>query len=356
MKTVRIGLIGCGRIAPQHVEGYQRAEGVHISALCAPRLEKAYALADEYGLHDVRFFADYRDMLAQRGTVDAVDIMTPDHLHAPIAQDCAAAGLHILCEKPMALNAEEASRMYDAVKRAGVLAMVGLGYRLNPAALTVKRFINEGLIGEVFHFRARLTVSRLSNPDVPLEWRQDRARGGSGALSDLGAHLVDLARFLLGDEFAAVTGLGRVFIRKRLRADTGELGEVTAYDAATFSGRMKSGALAHIEVSRFAAGSNTFELDGSRGSVRFIDGKLYQWQKEITDHQRPSSEFQPVNVNPDQFEPHETNIYASFVRCLRTGTPAHPDFHDGMVCQKVLDAVDESIRTGRAVSLVNNHQ
>jgi len=351
METVKIGLIGCGRVASQHVEGYQRADGAQISALCAPRLEKARALADKYGLHDVRFFADYRDMIAQRGIVDAVDIMTPDYLHAPIAQDCAAMGLHILCEKPMALNAAEASRMYDAAKRAGVLAMVGLGYRFNPAVMTVKRLINEGLIGEVFHFRARLTVSRLSNPDVPLEWRQDRARGGSGALSDLGTHLVDLARFLLDDEFAAVTGLGQIFIRKRPRADTGEPGEVTAYDAVTFSGKMNSGALAHIEVSRFAAGGNTFELDGSRGSVRFIDGRLYQWQKEITDHQKPSSEFNPVNVNPDQFKPHETSIYASFVRCLQTGISARPDFHDGVLCQKVLDAVDESIRTGRAVSI-----
>lgn len=354
MKTVRIGLIGCGRIAPKHVEGYQRTDGVKISALCAPRLEKAHTLADKYGLHDAEFFTDYHDMLAQQGIVDAVDIMTPDYLHAPIVQDCAAAGLHILCEKPMALNVAEASRMYDAVKRAGVLAMVGLGYRLNPAVLTVRRLMNEGLVGEVFHFRARLTVSRLSDPNVPLEWRQDRARGGSGALSDLGSHLVDLARFLLDDEFAVVAGLGRIFVRERLRADTGEPDEVTAYDAATFSGRMTSGTLAHIEVSRFAAGGNTFELDGSRGSVRFIDGKLYQWQKEITDHQTPSSEFRLVDVNPEQFETHETNIYVRFIRCLQMGTPARPDFHDGIVCQKVLDAVDRSIRTGCAVSLLGD--
>ena len=257
----------------------------------------------------------------------------------------------MLCEKPMALNAEEASRMYNAARRAGVLAVLGLGYRFNPAVLTVKKLINEGAIGEVFHFRARLTVSRLSNPNVPLEWRQDRARGGTGALSDLGAHLVDLARFLLDDEFAVVTGLGQIFICTRLRADTGEPGEVTAYDAATFSGKMTSGALVHVEVSRFAAGGSTFELDGSRGSIRFIDGKLYCWQKEITDHQKPSSEFKPVDVNPDQLKPYETNIYASFVHCLQTGTQAHPDFRDGMICQKVLDAVDESIRTGHAVSL-----
>jgi predicted dehydrogenase len=351
MKTVRIGLIGCGRITSQHVEGYQKADGVQISALCAPRLEKAYALADEYGLQDAEFFTDYRDMIAQKGIVDAVDIMTPDYLHAPITIDCAEAGLHILCEKPMALNAAEASRMCDAVKSAGVIGMVGLGYRFNPAVLIAKRFIDEGRMGEIFHFRARLTVSRLSNPDIPLEWRQDRTKGGSGALSDLGAHLVDLARFLTDDEFAVVTGLGRIFIKNRVRAGTGERGEVTAYDAAAFNGMMKGGAMVNVEVSRFAAGGNTFELDGNRGSVRFMDGRLHKWEKEITDHQKPSSDFVPVDVNSEQFEPHETNIYATFARCLQTGIQARPDFQDGLICQRVLDAVDDSILTGRAASL-----
>ncbi|MFC1718693.1 Gfo/Idh/MocA family protein, partial [Candidatus Poribacteria bacterium] len=201
------------------------------------------------------------------------------------------------------------------------------------------------------HYRARLTVSRLSNPDVPLEWRHDRARGGTGALGDLGAHLVDLARFLLDDEFSLVTGLGQIFVHTRARADTDEPGQVTSYDAVSFSGRMSKGAMVNVEVSRFSAGGNTFEVDGSRGSIRFMDGKLCNWQKEITDHQNPSTEFVQVHVDPEQFEPHETNIYAGFVRSVQTDTPTRPDFHDGVVCQKVLDAVDESIRAGRAVSL-----
>jgi len=346
MKTVRIGLIGCGRVAPQHVEGYQQTDGAQIATLCAPRLEKAHALADKYELHDAEFFTDYRDMLAQQNIVDAVDIMTPDYLHAPVVQDCIAAGLPVLCEKPMALDVAEAEKMHSEAKRAGLLTMVGLNYRFNPAVVSAKRLMDEGFIGKPCHFRARLTVSRLSNPDIPLDWRHDRAKGGLGALSDLGAHLVDLARFLLEDEFAVVTGLGQIFIQKRLNADTGKLGEVTAYDAATFSGKMRSGALVNIEVSRFAAGGNSFEVDGNHGSLRFMDDKLYKWSKQITDHQKPSSGFEPVNVNSEQFAAYETNIYACFVRCLQTNTPAHPDFYDGVICQKVLDAVDRSIRTG----------
>ncbi len=350
-KKVRIGLIGCGRIASRHVEGYQQADGAEILALCAPRLEKAHALADKHGLQNVEFFADYRDMLAKGDVVDAVDIMTPDYLHAPIVHDCIATGLHILCEKPMALNAADASLMYDAAKKAGILAMVGLNMRYNPAALTTRKLISEGLIGDVFHYRARLTVSRLSNPDIPLEWRHDRARGGTGALSDLGAHLIDLARFLLDDEFSLVTGLGQIFVHTRTPADTNGSGQVTAYDAVSFSGKMSKGTMVNIEVSRFSAGGSTFEVDGSRGSIRFMDGKLYNWQKEIIDHQNPSTEFVQICIDPEQFEPHETNIYAGFVRCLQTKTPGRPDFRDGVTCQKILDAVDKSIRSGSAVSL-----
>jgi predicted dehydrogenase len=351
MKNIKIGLIGCGRIAPKHVEGYQQADNVHISALCAPRIEKAHALADEFGLQDVEFFTDYRDMLAQQDRVHAVDIMTPDYLHAPIVQDCAAAGLHMLCEKPMALNTQDASLMHKTAKEAGILAMVGLNMRFSPDVLTVKKLMDDGLLGDLFHYRARLTVSRLSNPHIPLEWRQERDKGGTGALSDLGAHLIDLARFLLNDEFSVVTGLGRIFIPTRTRPDTNEPGQVTAYDAASFSSRMSRGAMVNIEVSRFAAGANTFELDGSKGSIRFIDGKLYNWQKETTDHQKPSTEFNPIHVDPESFKPHEANIYAAFAHSIQTNTPTHPDFSDGLICQKVLDGVDESIRTGQVVSL-----
>jgi predicted dehydrogenase len=351
MKTVKIGLIGCGRIAPRHVEGYQSAHDVQITALCAPRLEKAHALAKECGLKNARFFSDYRDMLAEPGLVDAVDIMVPDYLHAPVAIDCSRAGFHILCEKPMALDTNEAERMYEAVKAAGVLNMVGLNCRFNPAVLTVKNLMDNGFIGDVFHFRARLTVSRLSNPEIPLEWRQDRTRGGSGALADLGSHLVDLAHFLLQDHFKSVIGLGRIFITKRVRAGTDKLDEVTAYDAAVISGEMKNGALVNIEVSRFAAGSNMFEIDGSRGSIRFMDGKLYKWEKEIIDHQKPASGFEAVDIKPDHFKPYETDIYVKFARCVQTGTQASPDFQDGLICQKVLDAVDNSIQTGSAVHL-----
>jgi predicted dehydrogenase len=343
MKTVKIGLIGCGRVSSLHVEGYQKTEGAQIVALCAPRLEKAHILAEKCSLSNVTFFSDYHDMIAQQGIVDAVDIMTPDYLHAAITKDCAEARLHILCEKPLALNAVEAQQMYEIVKNADLIAMVGLVYRLNPAVLTVKKMIDDGTIGDIYHFRARLSTPRLSNPELPLEWRLDRNKGGYGALSDLGSHLIDLARFLLDDEFASVMGMGQIFIHDRRRADTSDIDEVTAYDAVSICGKMRKNAMINIEVSRFAAGGSTFEIDGSHASVKFANDKLYVWKKEVIDHQKPSTEFIPLDIG--QFEPYETNLYASFVRCIQNNTQGQPDFYDGLVCQKVLDAVDESIRT-----------
>lgn len=349
MKTIKIGLIGYGRIAPKHIEGYLSEGGVRIAAICGPRPENAYALAEKYGIRDAEIFSDYREMLARHGIVDAVDIMTPDYLHAEISNECAAAGLHVLCEKPLALNTPQAIQMYDAIKNSGVIGMPGFVYRFNPAVLTVKKLIEEGVIGDIFHFRARITVSRLSNPNIPIEWRQERSKGGYGALSDLGSHLIDLARFLLNDEFAIVSGLGQVFIKHRRRGETEELAQVTAYEAALFGGEMSKGTMVQIEVSRFAAGSNAFELDGSLGSIRFTNGVLYRWDKEIVDHQKPLSEFQIVDVNEEHFKPYEIDNYRNFIHCIREGAPPSPNFHDGIICQKVLDAVDESIRTGGIV-------
>jgi predicted dehydrogenase len=114
---------------------------------------------------------------------------------------------------------------------------------------------------------------------------------------------------------------------------------------------MRKDVLVNIEVSRFAAGGNSFEVDGSNGSIRFMDGKLYKWEKQVTDHQTPSSGFEPINVDPEQFSIYETNIYSCFARCLQTNTSSRPDFYDGLICQKVLDAVDKSIQTGNSVIL-----
>jgi len=346
MKTIKIGLIGCGRVSSFHVEGYQKIEDVEIKALCAPRLEKAYALAEKFSLKNVEFFSDYRDMLAQKN-IDAVDIMTPDYLHSKIAIDCAAVGLPILCEKPLALNSQEAKIMYEAVKSADILAMVGFVYRFNPSVLTVKELIDSGAIGDIYHFRARLSTPRLSNPDLPLEWRLDRNKGGYGAISDLGSHFIDLARFLTGDEFALVMGVGQIFIHDRRRIDTSDVEHVTAYDSASICGKLKKGTMINIEVSRFAAGGSTFEIDGSHASVRFANDQLYIWKKEVIDHQKPSTEFVPLDIS--QFDLYETNLYASFIKCIQDGVHGQPDFYDGLVCQQVIDSVDESIRTGRMI-------
>jgi len=349
MKTIKIGLIGCGRVSPLHVEGYQKTDGAKIVALCAPRLKKAYDLAKKYSLDDIEYFADYSDMLSNQGLVDAVDIMTPDYLHAEITRSCSKAGLHILCEKPLAINAKEAQCMYEAVQQAKIIAMVGLVYRFNPTVLTIKRLIDNGSIGEIYHFRARLSTPRLSNPELPLEWRLDRSKGGYGAVSDLGSHFIDLARFLTDDEFASVMGMGQIFIHDRHKPDKDEFDEVTAYDAATISGKMRKGTMINIEVSRFAAGGSTFEVDGSKASVRYANDDIYIWRKEVIDHQKPSTEFVPLDVG--QFEPYKTSLYSNFIRCIQTDTQGKPDFHDGLVCQQILDNIDESINRGHIIKI-----
>ena len=349
MKKLKVGIIGQGRSGHDiHTHSLSlMPEMFEIAAVGDPLDDRMQDAAERFG---AATYTDYRDLL-KRDDLDLVVNASPSHLHVPITKEAFEAGRNVLCEKPLALNAADASQMCTVVEKSGVISMVGFVYRYYPAMLTVKRMIEHGELGEIYHFRGRISVFRLSNPAVSFEWRHDRARGGYGALSDLGSHMVDLARFLLDDDFAAVTGMGQIFIRTRKKPESDETAEVTAYDAATFSSMMRSGVLINIEVTRFAAGHTVFELDGSRASVRFVDGKLYKWQKDFESQNRTLSEFEEVNIEPESFDQREINLYAGFAGFVQKGIHASPDFREGLACQQILDAVDKSIREGGVVFL-----
>lgn len=222
--------------------------------------------------------------LLTRDDVGLVDVCTPGDTHAEIAVAALEAGKHVLCEKPLANTLAEAEEMVAAAEAAaerGVLAMVGFTYRRVPAIQLARRFVEEGRIGEVRHVRAHYLQDWLADPEVPLSWRLDKAKAGSGALGDIGAHVVDLAQFVTGERLTGVTGLLETFVRERpvpasfagLSGEAGEgTGPVTVDDAAVFFGRLAGGGLAAFEATRFAGGRKNairLEINGSRGSVAF---------------------------------------------------------------------------------------
>jgi len=229
--------------------------------------------ARRYGWHHVE--TDWRALI-ERDDVQLVDICTPGDTHAEIAIAALDAGKHVLCEKPLANTLAEAEAMAAAAARAargGVRAMVGFNYRRVPAIALARRLINDGRLGSLRHIRAAYLQDWLADVSVPLTWRLQQDRAGSGALGDIGAHAVDLAQYLSGQHLTGVSGQLATFVTERpVGGSNGQTGPVTVDVAAVFSGRLASGALAAFEATRVAAGRKnalTFELNGELGSLSF---------------------------------------------------------------------------------------
>ena len=220
----------------------------------------------------------------ERPDIDLIDICTPGDTHAEIAIAALAAGKHVLCEKPLANTVAEAESMVAAALAAPQLqAMVGFTYRRTPAVALAREMVAAGTIGTVRQVRAQYLQDWLSDENSPLTWRMDKEKAGSGALGDIGAHIIDAIEFVTGQRLTGVSGRLETFVKQRpVAAGSGgaisggaagsEFGPVTVDDAAVFFGTLESGALASFEASRFALGRKNamrFEINGSQGSLAF---------------------------------------------------------------------------------------
>lgn len=308
------------------------------------------------------------ERLVARDDIDLVDIATSNATHMPIAVAAARAGKHLLCEKPLALNADEARRMLEAAREAGVRHMVAFNYRRVPAIALAQQLIQAGKIGRIFHFNAVYYQDWLVDPQFPLNWRQDVREAGSGARGDLAAHIVDLARFLVG-EVEAVSGAQETFIKERPYADGSGTGPVTVDDATLFVTRFQNGALGSLMSTRYATGRKNYlrlELFGSEGSLIFNLERLNEL--EFYSRSDPAAErgFRTIMVT-DRSHPYvkawwpaghilgweHTFIHevSDLLGAIARGEAAFPDFYDGLRCQQVLDAAACSAVEGRWVTL-----
>jgi len=298
-----------------------------------------------------------------RPDVDLVDICTSNATHMPIAVAAARAGKHILCDKPVAMNAGEARRMLDAAQDAGVAHMVAFNYRRVPALALAKRLIDEGKLGEIRHFNAVYYQDWLVNPDFPIVWRHDIHEAGSGAHGDMNAHIVDLARFLVG-EFEAVCGVKEVFVKQRPLADGSGRGPVTADDAASFLARFQNGALGSFQCTRMATGRKNYmrlEIFGSQGSVNFNLERLNELEYFSLSDAPAEQGYRTILVTENQhpyiqawwppghiigWEHTFIHEVKDLLEAIDQKKPVHPDFYDGLRCQQVLDAAMASASQG----------
>ena len=339
------------------------------------------AAADRLGWDDA--VVGWQDLLT-RDDVGLVDVCTPGDTHVEIAVAALEAGKHVLCEKPLANTVAEAEVMTAAAEVAaehGVRAMVGFTYRRVPAVALARQLVQEGRIGQVRHVRAQYLQDWLADPQAPMSWRLDKQKAGSGALGDIGAHVVDMAQFVTGESLTGVSGLLETFVHERPEAvsssglsavaDAGRTGQVTVDDAAVFLGRLSGGGLATFEATRFAWGRKNairLEVNGSKGSLAFDfeDMNLLHYY-DATDESAVAGFRRIVVTEPEHpyvaawwppghglgYEHAFTHQVVDLMGDLAAGRQPTPSFADGLRVQRVLDAVERSAAGGGGwVSLV----
>ncbi|NIZ91231.1 Gfo/Idh/MocA family protein [Kineococcus rubinsiae] len=385
MRTLNVGLIGGGFMGKAHSLAYAAmpmffwpAPALPVRSIIAESDEALAAqAAQRFGFE--RSTGDWREVV-EDPDVDVVDIATPNHLHAEIAIAAARAGKHIICEKPLARTTAEAAAMWNAVKDAGTVHMVAFNYRRTPAVALAKKYIEEGAIGRVLNFRGTYLQDWSAHPDAPLSWRFRKDIAGSGAVGDIGSHVVDLARHLVG-EIASVNALVSTFVPTRPlqsggadslggeRGGAGPRGDVDVDDEVMTLLRFEGGAVGSIEATRNAWGRNnflTFEIHGTEGSIVFNYERRDELQVCFAADGDDRRGFRTVYTGPNT--PYgeglwpipalgigygETKIIEAydFFSAVVSGGSVSPSFKDGYQAALVDEAVLTSATTGAWTSV-----
>jgi predicted dehydrogenase len=377
--TLSVGMVGYAFMGAAHSQAWRTAPRffdlplrLRMAAVAGRDAGRVAAAAEQLGWESTE---TSWEALVARDDIDLVDVCTPGNTHAEIAIAALAAGKHVLCEKPLANTVEEAEAMAVAADRAaehGVRAMVGFTYRRVPAIALAKQLVADGRIGTIHHVRAQYLQDWIVDPEAPLSWRLQKESAGSGALGDIGAHIVDLTQFITGDTLSRVSGRLRTFVDERpLPAEHAGLsgtagsgrGRVTVDDAATFLAEFRGGALGVFEATRFANGRKNairIEVNGSRGSLAFDfeDMNLLHFYDGTED--AGTAGFRRILVTEPQhpyvaawwppghligYEHGFTHQVVDLVTDVAAGRNPAPSFRDGLQVQRVLAAVETSSDT-----------
>ncbi len=273
---IGVGMLGYAFMGKAHTNAYKKLPYMVYPPPAIPKLI-AIAGRNESAVREAAlrygyegYYTDWRQLMAD-SRIQLFDNGGPNNLHAEPCIAAAAAGKHIICEKPLARNAAEAKTMLDAVTKAGVKHLAAFNYRFIPAIRQAYELIHSGALGEIYHFRAVYLQEWIMDPSFPQVWRLDQATAGSGALGDLGAHIIDLARHLIGEP-KSVMALTKTFIPERPTADGKGRVKVDVDDAFVSLVEFANGAIGTLEASRFAAGRKNreaIEINGSKGSISF---------------------------------------------------------------------------------------
>ncbi len=375
--TIGVGMLGYAFMGKAHSNAYKKLPYMMYPPVAIPKLvaiagrnaEATRAAAERYGYE--RYYADWRALLKD-DDVQLFDNGGPNDTHAEPCIAAAQLGKHILCEKPLARTAKEAAAMLDAATKANVKAAVAFNYRFVPAIRLARELIDQGRLGQIYHYRAvYLQEWIMPHYGTPHIWRLDKAVAGSGALGDLGAHIIDLARFLVGEP-RRVSAATQTFITERPDG-TGALKKVDVDDAFVATVEFENGAIGSVEATRFAGGRknyNSFEVNGEKGSIRFNLERMNELEVFwVGEEPKETQGFHQINVS-EAYHPwwanwwpqghiigwehtfvHEINHLLDAIVNNKAIAPYGADFTDGYRNAVICDAILQSAQDGRRVDI-----
>ncbi len=373
---IGIGMLGYAFMGKAHSNAFLKIPHMMYPPPAIPKLvgvagrnaEAVQEAANRFGYANA--YTDWREMLAN-DEIQLFDNGGPNDAHAEPCIAAAEAGKHILCEKPLGRTAEESKIMWDAVQKAGVKHMVAFNYRFVPAIRQIRKLIESGALGRIYHFRAvYLQEWIMPHYNTPLIWRLQKEQAGSGALGDLGAHIIDLARYLVG-EIKTVSAMTKTFIPERPKLDGSGMGQVTVDDAFAAVVEFENGAMGTLESSRYAAGrknGQNLEINGEKGSIRFNLERMNELEVFwIDDEPKETRGFHNVLVS-EPYHPWWENWWPqghmigwehTFVHeithlldCIvndKKVSPIGADFEDGYRAAVICDAILDSSASKRQV-------
>lgn len=373
IKEIGVGMLGYAFMGKAHTNAFIKMPIFFYPPPARPKLvaifgrteSKVKEAAIRYGYK--KYYTDWRE-LVKDPEVEVVDNGLPNNVHKDPCVMAAELGKHVICEKPLARNAKEAEEMYRAVEKAGVKHMVAFNYRFVPAIRLAKQLIDEGYIGKILQYRAVYLQEWIMDPNFPLVWRLRKEIAGSGALGDLGAHILDLARFLVG-EIDSVSGLMKTFIDERpLPEDPSKKGKVDVDDAFIALLKFSNGAIGSVEASRFCAGRKNYErveIHGTEGTIVFNLERLNELEvytnRDPPDRRGFKTILVTESIHPfyDKWWPHGHiigwehtfvhEIYHFFNAVVNDESiePWGATFYDGLRNNQIMDAIARSAETGK---------
>jgi predicted dehydrogenase len=384
MKTLNVGIVGYKFMGKAHSNAWIKAPLFFdlkakpvLKVACGRHAEPLKEFAERWGWEQIE--TDWRKMVA-REDIDIIDIASPQNTHHEIAVAAARAGKHIFCEKPQAMSYGEAREMYEAARKAGIVHYLNHNYRRCPAVMLAKRLISEGKIGRIFHWLGEYLQSWIVDPNFPLTWHLRKETAGYGPQGDLNSHMIDLARFLVG-EVSAVTCMTGQFIAERPMPDEvasgtfkaavkgTQKGKVGVEDAAFMLAEFENGALGCFNATRFATGRknyNHFEIYGEKGSLAFNFERMNEllfYSAEDPEYARGFRTIlatEPVHDYIAGWWPpghiigyeHEfVHAVVDFVNAVIGKTMIDPNFYDGMRGMQVIEAGLQSAASGKLVRI-----